>query len=147
MLSIQFQGPPKLNQILSFVFKIQSSGNPGVLSAKQGCQMFYFQTKNTNFGTFWRVFQWKMMVYFRVIWRIIQPFGTFCGHLVFFIVIWYIFPVLVCYKKKNLATLAQNGSHSIGHDQFLNFPTLFPTLCFSAKTHDTISSFETLFLA
>jgi hypothetical protein len=26
-------------------------------------------------------------------------------HLVFFMVIWYIFPVLVCFTKKNLATL------------------------------------------
>jgi hypothetical protein len=29
-----------------------------------------------------------------------------CCHLVYFLVIWYIFPVLVCCTKKNLATLA-----------------------------------------
>jgi hypothetical protein len=28
-----------------------------------------------------------------------------CCHLVFFSAIWYIFPVLVCCKKKNPATL------------------------------------------
>jgi hypothetical protein len=33
------------------------------------------------------------------------PFGTQCGHLVYFMDIWYIFPILVCCTKKNLATL------------------------------------------
>jgi hypothetical protein len=43
-----------------------------------------------NFGKFWRVLQWKVLVYF-------CPFGTFAtiwyifGHLVYFLVIWYIF--------------------------------------------------------
>jgi hypothetical protein len=32
-----------------------------------------------------------------------RPFGIFCGR--FFMVIWYIFPALVCCTKKNLATL------------------------------------------
>jgi hypothetical protein len=40
-----------------------------------------------------------------VIWSILQPFGIFCGHLVFFCHLYYIFPVLVGCKKKNLATL------------------------------------------
>jgi hypothetical protein len=34
-----------------------------------------------------------------------SKFGTFYGPLVYFVVIWYIFPVLVCCTKKNLATL------------------------------------------
>jgi hypothetical protein len=42
---------------------------------------------------------------FVVIWFILPSFGTFCGHLVYFVVIWYIPPVLVCCSKKNLATL------------------------------------------
>jgi hypothetical protein len=29
----------------------------------------------------------------------------FCGHLVYFVVIWYISPILVSCTKKNLATL------------------------------------------
>jgi hypothetical protein len=60
------------------------------------------------------------LVYFVVIWYILWSFGIFCGHLVYFVVIWYILwsfgifygdlvhlfvPVLVCYTKKNLATL------------------------------------------
>jgi hypothetical protein len=65
----------------------------------QGCQMVCFQTKNTNLGQFWRVLQWKMLVYFMAIWYILWPF-------------WYslwlfgiFFPVLVCCINKNLATL------------------------------------------
>jgi hypothetical protein len=33
----------------------------------QGCQMAYFQTINPNIGKFWRVLQWKMLVYFTAI--------------------------------------------------------------------------------
>jgi hypothetical protein len=58
-----------------------------------------FQTKNPNLVKFWWVLQWKMFVYF------ISPFGTFFSNLVCCLVIWYIFPVLVCCSKKNLATL------------------------------------------
>jgi hypothetical protein len=38
------------------------------------------------------------LVYFTTIWYVLLPFGTF-------MVIWYVFPVLVCCTKKNLATL------------------------------------------
>jgi hypothetical protein len=30
--------------------------------------MVYFQTENPNLGKFWRVLQWKMLVYFMYIW-------------------------------------------------------------------------------
>jgi hypothetical protein len=63
--------------------------------------MAYFQTKNTNLGKFWRVLQWKMVVYFMGIWSILLPFGLFRGHLVQYIAIWYIFPVLVCRTCKS----------------------------------------------
>jgi hypothetical protein len=39
------------------------------------------------------------------IWNILRPFGKFYDHLVHFVFIWYIFPVLVSCTKKNLATL------------------------------------------
>jgi hypothetical protein len=29
----------------------------------RGCRMAYFQTKNPNLGKFWRVLEWKMLVY------------------------------------------------------------------------------------
>jgi hypothetical protein len=40
-----------------------------------------------------------------VIWSILKPFGIPCGHLGYFMAIWYISPVLVCCAKKNLAAL------------------------------------------
>jgi hypothetical protein len=82
--------------------------------------MLYFQTKTTNLGKFWTVLQCLVLVYFLaiwyryfvVMWYIFPRFGgfsmlnvdIFCGHLVYFMVICYIFPVLVCFTKKNLAT-------------------------------------------
>jgi hypothetical protein len=42
---------------------------------------------------------------------ILRPFGVFYGHLVYFVVIWYVhiyFPILVCYTDKNLATLSRS---------------------------------------
>jgi hypothetical protein len=54
----------------------------------QGCQMVYFQTKTPNLGKFWRALEWKMMVYFIVIWNILRSFGIFYGHLVYFMAIW-----------------------------------------------------------
>jgi hypothetical protein len=44
-------------------------------------------------------------VYFMDIRYILQPFEIFYDRLVYFVVIWYIFPVLVHCTKKNLATL------------------------------------------
>jgi hypothetical protein len=77
---------------------IIASGGNGL-----GCQIVYFQTKNPNLGKFWRVLHWKMLVFFMAIWSLSPIFGI-C--LVNFTVIWYIFPVLVCCIKINLATLA-----------------------------------------
>jgi hypothetical protein len=48
---------------------------------KQGCQMVYFQTENTNLGKFWRALEWKMLVYFMAPCNILQ-------HLVYFMAIW-----------------------------------------------------------
>jgi hypothetical protein len=56
-------------------------------TADQGCQMVYFQTKNLNLGKFWRVFQWKVLVYVMAIWYILWSIGIF-------------FTVFVCCTKK-----------------------------------------------
>jgi hypothetical protein len=48
------------------------------------------------------------LIHFTAIWSILQPFGlfcghlvyVFCGHLVYFMVIWYIFP-RVLYREKS----------------------------------------------
>jgi hypothetical protein len=39
-------------------------------------------------------------MYFKAIWSILWPFGIFCGHLVHFMAIRHIFPVLVCCNKE-----------------------------------------------
>jgi hypothetical protein len=52
-------------------------------SPAQGCQMAYLQTKSPNL-------EQKMLVYSTSIWNILRPFGTFYGHLVCCMAIWYI---------------------------------------------------------
>jgi hypothetical protein len=63
--------------------------------------MAYFQTKNPNSGQFWKVLQWKMLVYFMAIRSVLRPFGIFCGILVYFMVISYIFSRfgMLCQEK------------------------------------------------
>jgi hypothetical protein len=71
--------------------------------------MLYFQTQNPNLGKFWKVLQLKMLVIFMSISSILWPNGIFYGHLVHFVVIWYMFHVLVYCTEKNLATLVGMG--------------------------------------
>jgi hypothetical protein len=61
----------------------------GQLFAKVASWCTYLQTKNPNLGKFWRVLQWKILVYIMVIWSIFRPFGLFSVHLVYFQAIWY----------------------------------------------------------
>jgi hypothetical protein len=88
---------------------------------RQGCQMVYFQTKNPNLGKFCRALHWKMLIHFMAIGNIWQTFGIFYHHLLHFVFIWYSFPLLVSYTKKNLATLVfglkprkKQCSHKVG---------------------------------
>jgi hypothetical protein len=67
---------------------------------KQGCQMVCFQTKNPNLGQFWKVMQWKILVYFMDTWSILRSFVIFYRHLVELVVIWYIFPFWYFVPKK-----------------------------------------------
>jgi hypothetical protein len=59
----------------------------GHSTRKQGCQMVYFQTINPNLCTFWRVWQWKILVYWSV-WHVWRPFGLFYSHWVYVPIIW-----------------------------------------------------------
>jgi hypothetical protein len=62
--------------------------------------MVCFQTKNPNFGKFWRVLQWKILVYFYDI--LVYYLEIFYGHLVYFVVIWYIFSHFgILYEEKS----------------------------------------------
>jgi hypothetical protein len=64
--------------------------------------MVCFQTKNLNLGKFGRVLQYNMFVFFMDTWSILLSFVTFYGHLVQFVVIWYIFPNFgILYQEKS----------------------------------------------
>jgi hypothetical protein len=52
--------------------------------------MVCFQAKNPNLGKFYMVLQWKILVYFMTIWTFLGTLEIFNGHLVYFVVIWYI---------------------------------------------------------
>jgi hypothetical protein len=67
--------------------------------------MVCFQTKYSYLGKFWRALEWKMLVFFIVIWIILRSFGKFYGHLVMLWKCGTFFFVLVYCAKKNLATL------------------------------------------
>jgi hypothetical protein len=61
--------------------------------------MVCFQTINPNLGKFWRVLQWKMLVYFMDTWSILRSFcyilwtfGLVRGILVYFSPFWYFAP-------------------------------------------------------
>jgi hypothetical protein len=69
-------------------------------TTKQGWQMVHFQTKNPNSGTFWRVLQWEMLVYFMDI----RPFGTpILWSFGLFFPFWYVAP------RKIWQTLPRNN--------------------------------------
>jgi hypothetical protein len=81
-----------------------------------------------------RAIDWKMLIYFMAIWNILSTFGEFYDHLVNFVLIWYIFPVLVSRTNKNLAILfwpvltheaRYNGSPPSFKEVFQNFMTTY----------------------
>jgi hypothetical protein len=95
--------PPNV-QIVSF---IESGARArGVVP---GCQMVCFQTpphpQKIKLGKFWRVLQWKILVYFKPIWSTLLLLEIFYGHLVYFVYFGLFFPVLIYCTTKNLATL------------------------------------------
>jgi hypothetical protein len=53
--------------------------------------------------------------YFLVIWNILQPFVISYGHLVHFVVIWYICYHFSVFTNKNLATLSMTAA-TINHN-------------------------------
>jgi hypothetical protein len=74
--------------------------------ADQGCQMDgLFSNQKSQFGKIWKGLRLKIVYVFLAIWNILQTLGKFYVHLVHFVFIWYIFPVLVSCTMKYLATL------------------------------------------
>jgi hypothetical protein len=64
-----------------------------------------FSNRKSQFGYILEGLAMEDVGIFLAIWSILRQFGLFYGNLVYFVVIWYIFTVLVCCTKKNLATL------------------------------------------
>jgi hypothetical protein len=76
------------NPIIRFYQHLNNNNSPN-----QGCQMAYFQTKNTNMDKFWRVLQSNISVCFMSIGPILRQFGTFCGFYLLFVIFspfWYV---------------------------------------------------------
>jgi hypothetical protein len=63
--------------------------------------MVYFHTKNPNLGTFWRAFEWKMLVYRMVILYVLSIFCILNCLLVYYF--WFIMPTNV--KISTIPTL------------------------------------------
>jgi hypothetical protein len=86
--------------------------------------MACFQTKNPNFGKFWRVLQWEILVYFIAVWSILLPLGIFCGRLVYFTVIWSILLSFVYFTYCHLVYFTVIWSI------LLSFGTYFMAICY-----------------
>jgi hypothetical protein len=72
------------------------------LPMDQGCQRVSFQTKNSNFGKFWRALGGKMLIFFMAVWNILRRFGIFYEYLVLFVFPWYIFSGFgIMYQEKS----------------------------------------------
>jgi hypothetical protein len=55
--------------------------------------------------------QWKILVYLMAIWYILWPVGIFAGYLVYFLVIWNIYPRFgILYQEKS----GNTGLESVG---------------------------------
>jgi hypothetical protein len=74
---------------------------------------------------------WQLGIFYSYCWDILRPFaeffwkiGVFYSYLVSNMVIWYIFPVLVCRTEKNLATLPETSSPFIHSELSILFAEL-----------------------
>jgi hypothetical protein len=63
---------------------------PTYIPTYMDARWYIFKPKNPNLGKFWRVLQWKMLIYFIATWSILQPFRIFYCRLVYFPPFWYV---------------------------------------------------------
>jgi hypothetical protein len=66
-----------------------------------------------------------MLVFFMAILSILQSNVIFYGHLVHFVVIWYIIPILVYCTEKNLATLLNGHRAHLKNRRSLGYFPVF----------------------
>jgi hypothetical protein len=86
---------PHLNEAKQVCTETQE--NKGTLAPGLPDSLFPNQTH--SFGTFWKAFDW--LIFILTIWFMY----LLCGHLLYFVALCYIIPILVNCIKKNLATL------------------------------------------
>jgi hypothetical protein len=60
------------------------------------------------------------------IWNNLPPFGIFYGRLVLFVVIWYIFPILVCLDQEKSGNHAPFTADQDAICHLSDFETIFP---------------------
>jgi hypothetical protein len=76
--------------------------------------MVSFQTKNYTFGKIWSALELKMSQYFMTIGNMFWSFGIIYSRLVYFVVVWYIFPVLVCLDQEKSGNPEPNDCNRSG---------------------------------
>jgi hypothetical protein len=113
-----------------------------IRTATRVARLYIFKPKIQIWVNF-VVLQWQMLVYCMAFLSILQPFGKFYGHFVYFPQFWYIShsfgifsPVLVCCTQKNLATLTATRTSKL-------FVFAFPRR--SQKNREIILARATLF--
>jgi hypothetical protein len=79
------------------------------IQSKAGLPDGLFSNQPPSFGTFWKAFEWKILISFMTIWYTVWPFDLFYGNLVYFVCVCQIIPVLVYCFKTNLATLVESS--------------------------------------
>jgi hypothetical protein len=101
-------------------------------------------------GKFWRVLQWKVLVYFMDTWSILRYLVIFYGHLVYFVVIYYIFSHFgILYQEKSGnpgMQLLEINLPKIKLSEWIHFLLfLSPSCCFTMTTELTWDSQIRLF--
>jgi hypothetical protein len=75
----------------------------------------FSKTKHPNLGKFWRVLQWRTLVYFIAFGLFciqllyLGSFWTFCGHLVYFSTLWYAVPRKIWQPCSKLLWVRNSG--------------------------------------
>jgi hypothetical protein len=87
------------------------NGNHNSLSSSRaGLPDGLFSNQKSQFGGIFQNLRWRNVDIFEFLFGMFYGYMHIYDHLVHFVFIWYIFPVLVSCKKKNLATLDRSSS-------------------------------------
>jgi hypothetical protein len=81
--------------------------------------MVCFQTKNPNLGKFCEALLCKILAYFMTSWSILRPLEIFYFHLVYFVVILYIFPRFGILDQEKSGNPAWHNRNSLNVQFFI----------------------------